>query len=81
MSGQNLTIDKRMTISDMPDSEFLSFLYSERDRENSISEYHQGWSNWALVGSIITIACFVYATVKDSVAFAAIWLVSIGMSQ
>lgn len=67
MSDQNLTADKRMTISDMSDSEFLSFLYSERDRENSISEYH-GWNNWALVGSIITIACFVYATVFNASA-------------
>ena len=65
MSDQNLTIDKRITISDMSDSEFLSFLYSERDRENSISEY-QGWNNWALAGSIITVTCFVYATVFNA---------------
>lgn len=57
--------NKPSSIPEMSDSEFLSFLYSERDRENSISEYH-GWNNWALAGSLITVACFVYATVFNA---------------
>lgn len=57
--------ENKPSIPEMSDSEFLSFLYSERDRENSISEYH-GWNNWALAGSIITVTCFVYATVFNA---------------
>lgn len=52
-------------ILNLNDSEFISFLYSERDRENSLSQY-QGWNNWALAGAIIAILCFVYATIKDA---------------
>lgn len=58
-------IEKKSPIPELSDSEFISFLYSERDREHSISEYH-GWNNWALVGSIITVACFVYSTVYNA---------------
>lgn len=52
-------------IPDLSDSEFISFLYSERDRENSLSQY-QGWNNWALAGAIIAVLCFIYATIKDT---------------
>lgn len=52
-------------IPDLNDSEFLSFLYSERDRENNLSLY-QGWNNWALAGAIITVVCFIYAAIKDA---------------
>ncbi|MBR3387879.1 MAG: hypothetical protein IKG84_06585 [Bacteroidales bacterium] len=54
-----------MNVSEMSDSDFLSFLYAERDRENSISQYH-GWSNWALTGAIITLLCTIYLTVKNN---------------
>jgi hypothetical protein len=40
----------------MDDSDFLSFLYAERDRENSLSQF-QGWNNWALVGAFVAAAC------------------------
>lgn len=54
-----------MRIPDMSDSEFISFLYAERERENSLSQY-QGWSYWALIGAIITILSVAYAALKGS---------------
>lgn len=65
MVQKTVMIEKKSPIPELSDSEFISFLYSERDREHSISEYH-GWNNWALVGSIITVACFVYSTVYNA---------------
>lgn len=53
-------------LSEMSDAEFLSFLYSERDRENSLNQY-QGWNNWALVGAIATVICALYSILKSSV--------------
>lgn len=58
--------DNRQTlITDLSESEFVSFLYSERDRENSLSQYH-GWSDWALIGAIITVLGIIYTTIKDA---------------
>lgn len=48
-----------INISKFTDSEFLSFLYAERDRELSNKAY-PGWSNWALVGTIIAIIFYGY---------------------
>ena len=52
---------KRTEIYELPDGEFLSFLYSERDRENSLRQY-QGWNIWALVGAISTVVVAGYFT-------------------
>lgn len=52
-------------ISDLSDSDFLSFLYSERERENNLHDFH-GWNNWALVGAIVTIICTGYAILKNN---------------
>lgn len=52
-------------ITNMSDTEFLSFLYSERDRENSLSEFH-GWNNWALAGAIITAICSGYSVLSKN---------------
>lgn len=41
-------------IMDLTDAEFLSFLYSERDREERLSRW-QGWNNWALVGAFVAV--------------------------
>ena len=46
--------DKHSLVSEMSDSEFVSFLYSERDRENNLSQF-QGWNNWAIAGALATI--------------------------
>lgn len=45
-------------VPEMSDSEFLSFLYSERNRENDISQY-QGWNTWVL--AIIPVICCISA--------------------
>ena len=57
------TEKKKNPIIDFSDQEFQSFLYSERDRENSLSQYH-GWNNWALIGAIITVLSVAYASLK-----------------
>lgn len=54
---------KKNPILDYSDQDFLSFLYAERDRENSLSQYH-GWSNWALIGAMITVLSIAYASFK-----------------
>lgn len=58
-------MEKKHHILSLSDSDFLSFLYSERDRENSISEY-PGWSNWALAGAFVTMLCSAYALIENS---------------
>lgn len=45
-------------------SEFLDFLYNERDRERSYDSFH-GWNNWVLVGAIVTISCWLYRLFGD----------------
>ena len=57
--------NQHFNILDLSDAEFVSFLYSERDRENSLSQY-QGWNNWALAGAIITVLCVLYSAIKDA---------------
>lgn len=56
-------MEDKKHIANLPESEFISFLYSERDRENSLSEFH-GWNNWALAGAIIPAICSGYAILK-----------------
>ena len=55
-------------IINLAEADFLSFLYSERERENGLSQ-HTGWNNWALVGAFVAIVCAGYAIVKDSRLF------------
>ena len=47
---------------EMSDAEFLSFLYSEREREESLNSY-QGWNLWAVIGAMITVVCAVYSVI------------------
>ena len=51
-------------ITELSDSEFLSFLYAERDRENSLNQY-QGWNIWAILGALITVICAGYSVFKS----------------
>lgn len=57
---------KGNNVTKLSDGEFLSFLYAERDRENSLSQY-QGWNIWALVGAIATVGCAGYRILKENV--------------
>lgn len=41
-------------IQNLSEADFLSFLYSERNRENDLSKY-QGWNIWVLVGALVTV--------------------------
>ena len=55
----------KLDIQNLSDSEFLSFLFSERDRENSQRQY-QGWNLWALAGALVTVVCTGYHVVKGN---------------
>lgn len=51
--------NKSNRITELQDSDFLSFLYSEREREEGFVTY-QGWNLWAIAGSIVTVICTLY---------------------
>ena len=59
MEKDKISIEIPKTITDLTDAEFLSFLYSERDREESLNSY-QGWNVWAVAGALITVVCAIY---------------------
>ena len=50
---------KDIDVSKMSEADFLNFLYSERNREESLNSY-QGWNLWAAFGAMITVACTAY---------------------
>lgn len=52
-------MQKNNKVTNLSDSEFLSYLYSERDREENLNSY-QGWSAWAVIGALITVICAGY---------------------
>ena len=57
-------------LTKLSDNDFLSFLYSERGRQESKSGA-QGWSLWALAGSAFALILFIYTTLKtiDTINF------------
>ena len=52
-------------ITNLSEAEFLSFLYSERDRENNLRQY-QGWNIWALVGALVAVGCAAYELLEGN---------------
>lgn len=52
-------------IMNLTDAEFMSFLYSERERENNLNQYH-GWNNWVLIGALVSTICVLYATCRNN---------------
>ena len=58
---------KESKVAELSDAEFVSFLYAERERENSLSRY-QGWNIWALAVAIVTVVCTAYSIVKANPA-------------
>lgn len=56
-------------ISEMSDSDFIGFLYSERELENSFCLF-QGWNNWAIAGVVVTVVCTIYTIWKKAVFMA-----------
>lgn len=63
MEKDKISIEIPKTITDLTDAEFLSFLYSERDREESLNSY-QGWNVWAVAGALITVVCTIYGVLS-----------------
>lgn len=45
------------------DSDFLNFLYAERNRVKS-KESNAGWTLWALVGTLFALVCYCYEVLK-----------------
>lgn len=56
---------KESKVEELSDAEFVSFLYAERTRENSLSRY-QGWNIWALALAIVTVVCTAYCILKEN---------------
>lgn len=54
-------------VTELSDAEFLSYLYAERGREESLNSY-QGWNSWAVVGALITVTCAVYGIISKHIA-------------
>ena len=63
MEKDKISIEIPKTITNLTDAEFLSFLYSERDREESLNSY-QGWNVWAVAGALITVVCTIYGVLS-----------------
>ena len=57
--------EKNKRIVDLSDSEFLSLLYSERDRAHALNQV-PGWSRWAILGAWVTVLCAAYVVLRDN---------------
>jgi len=57
--------EKNKRIIELSDSDFLSFLYAEREREESLNSF-QGWNNWAVAGAIVAALCACYNIIKNN---------------
>lgn len=62
----NLMKNQHVDIEKMSDSEFLSWLYLERDREESIRN-KPGWTIWALGAALISILYFIYSFLEENI--------------
>ena len=62
---------EKNNIADLSNAEFTSFLFLERNRENSLSDYH-GWNNWALGGAIVSVILAGYTLLKNNPSLAAL---------
>ena len=56
---------KKNIITELADADFLSFLYSERDREESLNSY-QGWNIWVVIAALITVICTGYEVICEN---------------
>lgn len=53
---------KSLKINELSDGEFLSYLYAERDREESLNHF-QGWNIWAVAGAMVTVVYAAYSII------------------
>ena len=57
--------EQRPILEELSKSEFLSFLYAEREREDQLNKTY-GWTSYALLGVIIALICSLYRVIiKD----------------
>lgn len=81
----SVTTEKQYAnVENMTDSEFISWLYLERDREESIHKL-PGWNTWIIIAALISIIDFIYffltksekiINVYQSIVFSS-WLVTL----
>ena len=64
MMVERLSMNIPKSISNLTDAEFLLFLYSEKDREQSLSQF-QGWNSWTLADAYATVLWTVYAICSE----------------
>lgn len=53
----------KINVGGFSESEFISWLYLERDREESIRKVH-GWNTWVLTGALVSVLVFLYSRCK-----------------
>lgn len=58
--------EEKSIIEEMSPSDFLSFLYLEREREDSLNKKY-GWTNYALCGACIGVICLLYTIIDESI--------------
>lgn len=64
--SNSVTMEKQYAnVESMTDSEFLSWLYLERDREESIHKL-PGWNTWIIIAALISIINFIYFFLTES---------------
>lgn len=81
-----MTNNKENIIKGMTHAEFMSFLYAERDREESLNSY-QGWNIWAIIGALITVVCAGYSIICKNlnvidvlkIGYIISWIVSLAL--
>ena len=62
----SVTTEKQYAnVENMTDSEFISWLYLERDREESIHKL-PGWNTWIIITALISIINFIYFFLTES---------------
>lgn len=63
-----------MELANLSDSEFLDFLYSERNREEARQQY-LGISTWVLLAAMVGVVCYIYQVVKTAPSIDGVWMI------
>lgn len=63
-----------MELANLSDSEFLDFLYSERNREEARQQY-LGISTWVLLAAMVGVVCYIYQVIKTASSIDWVWVI------
>lgn len=64
-NNNNMDDKKKESILNLDETDFISYLYCERERENNLSQV-PGWSNWALFGAMVAVLWTAYGIAKGT---------------